>query len=77
MVRPFKRVVLTLSLHPLFACTCSTQKFPGQGWNPSHSIDLSHSSDNARSLTLCPIRELLSNSCLTSHCFSHLTAHSF
>ena len=29
-----------------FGCTWGTQKFPGQGQNPCHSNDLSHSSDN-------------------------------
>ena len=29
-------------------------KFPGQGLNPHHSSDQSHSSDNARSLTTRP-----------------------
>ena len=34
------------------------QKFPGQGSNPCHNGDLSHSSDNAGSLTHWAIREL-------------------
>ena len=33
-------------------------KFPGQGSNLSHSSDPNHSSDNARSLTHYPTREL-------------------
>ena len=33
-----------------FGCTCSMQKFPGQGSNLCHSSDSSHCSDNARSL---------------------------
>ena len=36
-----------------------TWKFLGQGLNPCHSGDQSHSSDNARSLTPWTIRELL------------------
>ena len=32
---------------------------PGQGSNPHHSSDLSHCSDNAKSLTCCAPRELL------------------
>ena len=38
--------------------TCSMQKFPGQGSNPSHSCNQSHSSDNARSLNCWATREL-------------------
>ena len=34
-----------------FGCTCGMQKFLGQGLNPCHSSDLSHSIDSARSLT--------------------------
>ena len=34
-------------------------KFWGQGLNPYHCSDLSHSSDKARSLTYCVNRELL------------------
>ena len=34
-----------------FFLSCpSMQKFPGQGWNPCHSSDLNHCSDNAGSL---------------------------
>ena len=50
-----------------FCCTCSLRKFPVQGsnlhfrWDLSHSGDLSHIVDNARSLTRCATREL--------HCF--------
>ena len=36
------------------------QKFPGQGSNPRHSRDQSHSSDKARSLTYCTTREFQS-----------------
>ena len=45
-------------------CSTSNQyfpvmrKFPGQGLNPHHSSSLSHSSENARSLTHCATREL-------------------
>ena len=35
------------------------QKLLGQGLNPCHSNDLSHSSDSARSLTFCAAREFL------------------
>ena len=42
----------------LFGCTCGKQMFPGQGLNPCHSSNLSHSSDNTGSLTCCPTREL-------------------
>ena len=35
------------------------QKLQGQGSNPHHCSDLSHSNDNARSLTYLVIRELL------------------
>ena len=35
-----------------FDHSCSMCKFPGQGSNMSHSSDLSHNSDNARSLLL-------------------------
>ena len=34
-------------------CTCNIWKLSGQGANPSHSYDLCHSYDNARSLTHC------------------------
>ena len=33
-------------------------KFPGHGWNPCHSCNQNHSSDNSRSLTHCTTREL-------------------
>ena len=36
----------------------SMRKFLGQGLNPCHSSNPSHSSDNARSLTHCTTREL-------------------
>ena len=38
----------------LFGCAHSTQKLPRQGPNPRHSCDLSHRSDNAKSLTSRP-----------------------
>ena len=41
-----------------FAHTCGMRKFPGQGWNPHHSSDQSHSSDNARFVTPQVTREL-------------------
>ena len=37
----------------LSGCTHSMWKFQGQGLNPHHSYDLSHNSENARSLTHC------------------------
>ena len=33
-----------------FCSAHGMQKFPGQGWNPSHSSNQIHSSDNAVSL---------------------------
>ena len=42
-----------------FFFTCIMWKFPGQGWDPCHSSDPSHWSDNARSLIYCATRELL------------------
>ena len=42
----------------IFGCACSMWKFPDQGSNLHHSSDPSHCSDNARSLTSCPTREL-------------------
>ena len=41
-----------------FGCTHGMWKFPGQGSNPCHSIDLSQCSDNTRSSTHCTTREL-------------------
>ena len=41
-----------------FGFTLMIGEFPGQGSNPDHSIDPSHSSDNAGSLTYCATREL-------------------
>ena len=43
-----------------FGGTLDMWKFPGQGSNPCHSNDPSSCSDNARSLTHCATRELLS-----------------
>ena len=40
------------------------QKFPGQTWNAHHSSNLSHCSDNTRSLTHWDTRELLDLSSL-------------
>ena len=45
-------------MHLFFGCANNMQKFPGQGMNLSHSSDLSHHNDNARSLTHCATREL-------------------
>ena len=41
-----------------FGPAWSMWKFLGQGSNPCHSSDLSHCSDNARSLICCSTREL-------------------
>ena len=49
--------LLSNSVPGLGTSTCrghSMQKFPDQGSNPHHSSDLSHSSDNARSLITKP-----------------------
>ena len=40
-----------------FGCAPSRQKFPGQGWNPHHGSNQSHSSDNSRTLTHRGTRE--------------------
>ena len=50
-----------------FGIAQSMQKFLGQGLNPCHSSDQSHSSDNIGSLTLSDTRELL-----CSNIFSNL-----
>ena len=42
-----------------FDYTCSMWRFPGQGSNLSYSSNLSHNSDNARSLTHWATTELL------------------
>ena len=41
-----------------FGCTCSMQKFPGQGLNTCHSCNQSYSMDNTGSLIHCATREL-------------------
>ena len=41
-----------------FGCACGVWKFLGQGSNLCHSSNLSHCSDNARSLTFCTTKEL-------------------
>ena len=57
---PFlNQVVLFIYLFIYFGCTHGMQKFLGQGSNLLHSSNLSHSSDNAGSLTYWAIRELL------------------
>ena len=62
--RPFLLLFLLLIL--LLLChSWNMQKFPGQGSNPHHSNDLSHSSDNTRSLTLEFQRTLRTTSKLT------------
>ena len=42
----------------IFGYACNMQKFLNQGSNPRHGSDLSHSSDNTRSLTAKPTRKL-------------------
>lgn len=50
-----------LSFINLFlAMPTGCKKFPGQGLNLSHSSSLSHSGNNAESLTHCTTRELFS-----------------
>ena len=44
-------IVPCATQHFIFGCACSVQKFWGLGSNACHNIDLSRSSDNARSLT--------------------------
>ena len=44
----------------VFGHTLGLQKFPGQGSNPQHNNNQSHSSDNAESLTHGATREFLS-----------------
>ena len=44
----------------IFGCTHSVWKFPGQGLNPRHNSGPSCCRDNARFLTGCTTRELLS-----------------
>jgi len=57
---PFYKLPLSLSFVSLFfGSTCGVQKFPNQGLNPSRSSDLSPSSDNAKSLTMRPLRKQL------------------
>ena len=41
-----------------FGHACSMQKFPGQGLNPHHSSDPSHSDDNTRCSTCRTTRKL-------------------
>ena len=51
---------LTLTRFILFfGCACGTHKFQGQGLNPCHSSNQSHSSDNTSSLTCHTTREFL------------------
>ena len=42
-----------------FGLPHSMWKFLDQGWNPCYSSNLSHSNDNARSLTHCATWELI------------------
>ena len=57
---------LLYSFPPFFATSEGMKKFPGQGWQPCHSYNPSHSSGSARSLTLThwATRELLLSSFL-------------
>ena len=56
-----------------FGHACDMQKFQGQGVNPCHSADPSHSSDNARSLFCWATRELpgplFKSCCLFPYCW--------
>ena len=53
---------ILLSHHPstcnFLGQTYGKSKFPAQGLEPCHSSDMSHCSDNARSLTRYTTREL-------------------
>lgn len=53
--QPGEKNVFKILIHYVInffaAPTHSLQEFPGQGLNPGHSNDLSHGSNNARSLT--------------------------
>ena len=42
----------------VFGCTCSVQKFLGQGLNLHYSCDLCHSGSKAGSLSHCATQEL-------------------
>ena len=50
--------IFSFYLFIYFGHTDGMRKFPGQGSNPCHSCNLSHSYGNARSLTHCAIREI-------------------
>ena len=53
------------------------RKFPGQGWSPCHSSDLSHHSDNAESLTWWATRELITGTLsLSLHLFISISLQS-
>ena len=52
-----KSTLLIWLFYFIFGCTCSMQKFPGQGSNLHHSSDPNHSSYNARSITHQATRE--------------------
>ena len=49
----------SLFIYFFFLILGCTLGMPGQRSNPHHSIDLSHSSDNTKSLTACTTRKLL------------------
>ena len=51
----FIRVKNLSVIELFFGCTHSMQKFPGQGSDSCHSSNLSHGSNNARSLTAKPL----------------------
>ena len=55
----FPYLLLILLLFFLFGCALGTWKFLGQGLNLCGGSNLSHSSDNARSLICCATGELL------------------
>ena len=57
---PFYKLPFHFLLFPFFfGSACGVQKIPNQGLNPSQSSDLSPSSDNAKSLTMRPLRKQL------------------
>ena len=58
LMRSFCLFTSTVCLVCFFGCTCSRQKFLGQGLKLSHSRSPSLSSDNTGCLTSCTTREL-------------------
>ena len=53
-LRHFKKTISSLSFFFSFGLIHNMQKFLGQGSNPSHSCNQSHSSDKAESITPGP-----------------------